>query len=149
MKIYLKKLIASGTSVTLLASLLALLPVALEVDAALAATLDNTRFSRAKVTSAFKNNGGTAYADCYRSAGTCTVQRSSSYEWTLPSEGYFKLERSVNPSWPWRVQACSFGGSCEIASTIGKIYAYKPGAFFIYRAPNAYRDWETDRKSVV
>ena len=141
MKILMKKFIASTTCFTLLASLLALIPVALGADASIAATLDNTRFSRAKVTSAFKNNGSSAYADCYRSAGTCTVQRSSSYEWNLPSDGYFRLERSVNPSWPWRVQACSFGGSCEIASTIGKIYAYKPGEFFIYRAPNASYNW--------
>ena len=141
MKRFIKKFVASTVSFTLLSSLLALLPVALGVDAAIAATLDNTRFSRAKVTSVFKNNGGSAYADCYKSAGTCTVQRSSSYEWTLPSDGYFKLERSVNPSWPWRVQACSFGGSCETASTIGKIYAYKPGGFFIYRAPNASYNW--------
>ena len=141
MRNFFRKILSTTLGLTLLASLVAIVPVVLDAEASLAATLDNTRFSREKVTSAFKNNGGTAYAACYGTAGTCTVQRSSSYEWTLPSGGYFKLERSVNPSWPWRVVACSFGGSCESVSSIGKIYAYKPGQYFIYRAPNASYNW--------
>ena len=141
MKKFLKRFFSSSAVISLSASMLAVVPVVVLSDSALAATLDNTRFARAKVTSTFKNNGGTAYANCYGSSGTCTMQRSSSYEWSLPDGGYFKLERSVNPSWPWRVLSCSFGGSCEVAQTIGKIYAYKPGQYFIYRSPNASYNW--------
>jgi photosystem II stability/assembly factor-like uncharacterized protein len=141
MKTFLKKFLSSSAAISLAASILAVVPVVVLSDSALAVTLDNTRFARAKVTSTFKNNGGTAYASCYGTSGTCTMQRSSSYEWSLPDGGYFKLERSVNPSWPWRVLSCSFGGSCEVAQTIGKIYAFKPGQYFIYRSPNASYNW--------
>lgn len=147
MRFLLKKLLASTLGFTMTASLIVVVPIILTATPALpappppAATLDNATFSRTKVTSAFKNTGGTAYATCYGSGGLCTVQRSSSYEWSLPSGGYFQLERSVNPSFPWRVKACTSGGDCSIASTIGKIYAYKPDAYFIYRAPNASYNW--------
>jgi photosystem II stability/assembly factor-like uncharacterized protein len=141
MKTFLKKFLSSSAAISLAASILTVVPVVVLSDSALAVTLDNTRFARAKVTSTFKNNGGTAYASCYGTSGTCTMQRSSSYEWSLPDGGYFKLERSVNPSWPWRVLSCSFGGSCEVAQTIGKIYAFKPGQYFIYRSPNASYNW--------
>lgn len=141
MKTFLKKFLSSSVAISFAASILAVVPVVVLSDSALAVTLDNTRFARAKVTSTFKNNGGTAYASCYGTSGTCTMQRSSSYEWSLPDGGYFKLERSVNPSWPWRVLSCSFGGSCEVAQTIGKIYAFKPGQYFIYRSPNASYNW--------
>ena len=140
MKKLLKRFLASIATTALTVSVLAVIPVALLPDSAHAATLDNTRFSRAKVTSTFKGNAS-SYASCYGSSGTCTMQRSSSYEWSLPDGGYFKLERSVNPSWPWRVLSCSFGGTCEIAQTIGKIYAFKPGQYFIYRAPNSSYNW--------
>jgi len=141
MKKFIKKLLASTLGFTLVASLLAVVPVILTSEASLAATLDNATFSRTKVTSAFKSTASTAYATCYRSGGICTVQRSSSNEWSLPSGGYFQLERSVNPSFPWRVKACTSGGDCSIVSTTGKIYAYKPDAYFIYRAPNAQFNW--------
>ena len=141
MRYLLKKLLASTLGFTMTASLIAVVPIILTAEASLAATLDNTTFSRNKVTSAFKNSAGTAYATCYGSAGTCTVQRSNSNEWSLPSGGYFQLERSVNPSYPWRVKACTSGGDCSTVSTIGKIYAYKPDAYFIYRAPNASYNW--------
>ena len=141
MRFLLKKLLASTLGFTLAASLLAVLPIILTAEASLAATLDNAQFSRTKVTSAFKSTASTAYATCYGSGGICTVQRSSSNEWSLPSGGYFQLERSVNPSFPWRVKACTSGGDCSIVSTIGKIYAYKPDAYFIYRAPNAQFNW--------
>jgi photosystem II stability/assembly factor-like uncharacterized protein len=39
------------------------------------------------------------------------------------------------------VKACTSGGDCSVASTIGRIYAYKPGLYFIYRAPNASYNW--------
>ena len=140
MKKQMKKFLSSCAVLSLSASLLAVVPVVVLSDSALAATLDNSSFARTKVTSTFKNNAA-SYASCYGTSGTCTMQRSSSYEWSLPDGGYFKLERSVNPSWPWRVLSCSFGGSCEIAQTIGKIYAYKPGEYFIYRAPNSSYNW--------
>lgn len=126
---------------SLFTSTLAIVPVALSASTSFADTLDTLQFSRAKVTSAWKNTGGTAYAACYRSAGTCTVQRNTQFEWDLPAGGYFKLERSVNPSAPWRVLSCTSGDSCSIAQTIGYVYAYKPGQYFIYRAPNASYNW--------
>lgn len=141
MKKLLKRFFSSIATISLFASLLAVVPVVTLPDSALAATLDNTRFARAKVTSTFKNTGGTAYASCYGSSGTCTMQRSSSEEWSLPEGGYFKLERSINSSWPWRVMSCTFGGSCSAAQSIGRIYAYKPGQYFVYRAPNAAYNW--------
>ena len=130
---------------TLFGSLLSVIPLTLSASSSLAATLDTLQFPRNKVTSAFKNNGRTAYENCFKNAGTCTVQRNTSYEFELPAGGYFKLERSVNPSAPWRVTSCTAAGSCSFADqrgqSIGYIYAYKPGEYFLYRAPNASYNW--------
>ena len=142
MRYLLKKLLASSLGFTMTASLLAVMPIILTAEESLAATLDNTTFSRNKVVSVFKNTGRTAYATCYGSAGTCTVQVSDSFELEMPSGGYFQLERSVNSSYPWRVKSCApFGGNCSVIESIGRIYAYKPGGYFIYRSPNASYNW--------
>lgn len=134
---FLSKTLALG----LFASLLSVVPVVISATSSSAAILDTLQFPRSKVTSAFKTGWGPGYLECYATAQTCTVQRSSSYEWELPSGGYFKLERSVNPSWPWRVLSCNSSGSCSTASTIGKIFAFKPNQYFLYRAPNASYNW--------
>ena len=129
----------------LLGSLLSAIPLVITANSSLAATLDTLQFPRNKVASAFKNTGGRDYAACYRTSATCTVQRNSSYEFEIPENGYIKLEQSVNPSAPWRVTSCTAAGSCSFAGSrgqsIGYIYAYKPGEYFLYRAPNSSYNW--------
>jgi photosystem II stability/assembly factor-like uncharacterized protein len=141
MRIFQRKFLATKLAVSLLVSLCSFIPTALLAAPASAAQLDTLQFTRNKVTSTFKNSGGAAYAACYENVATCTMQRSTSQEWTLPSGGYFRLERSVNSEWPWRVLSCSAGGGCSTAQTIGRIFAYKDGAYFVYRAPNASYNW--------
>jgi photosystem II stability/assembly factor-like uncharacterized protein len=141
MRILQRKFFAAKLATSLLLSLCSFVPAVFLAAPASAEQLDTLQFSRNKVTSTFKNNGGTAYAACYENVATCTMQRSTNFEWTLPSGGYFRLERSVNPEWPWRVLSCSAGGSCSTASTIGRIFAYKDGSYFVYRAPNASYNW--------
>lgn len=136
-----KKRISKAVIFSFVASLISVIPVTLTASTSFADTLDTLQFPRAKVTSAWKNTGRTSYAACFRTSGTCTVQRNTQFEWSLPSGGYFKLERSVNPSAPWRVLSCTSGGSCTIEQTIGYVYAYKPNQYFIYRAPNESYNW--------
>ena len=135
-----KLFVAKSLVLGLCASVLSVVPVVISATSSSATILDALQFPRSKVTSAFKGGWG-GYPECYATAQTCTVQRSNSQEWDLPSGGYFKLERSVNPSWPWRVLSCSSSGSCSIASTIGKIFAFKPNQYFLYRAPNSSYNW--------
>lgn len=141
MKLRIKLSLTRFLTLSVFASSLAIVPIALTASTSFADTLDTLQFPRAKVTSAWKGGGGNSYAACYQTAATCTVERSAQSEWDLPSGGYFKLERSVNPDYPWRVLSCTSGNLCEIANTIGRIYAYKPNQYFIYRSPNANFNW--------
>ena len=131
----------SIASLTSLAIFLSFLPIIISADTALASVLEDTRFSRNKVTSVYKANAITAYAACYGTGGTCTVQRSSSNEWDLPDGGYFKVEKVGSGANPWRVQSCSFGGSCKSVSNSGSIFAYKSGAYFLYRSTTTSQNW--------
>ena len=139
-----KKNITESLSILIISALfftpISVVTIVATAENSFAANLDSTRFSREKVTSVYKANATTSYAACYTTGGTCTVQRSSTNEWTLPSGGYFKLVK-VNGSSPWQVQACSFGGSCSSVSDNGKIFAFKSGNFLLYRGTNSANNW--------
>ena len=131
MKQFIKKLLASTLGFTLVASLLAVVPVILRAESSLAATLETLTFTRNKVASIYDSQGR-APLDCYRNSGTCGGTKTATYEESVPSGGYFKVAQYPDPTRRSMYYVCDAANTCTDLGT-GNIYAYKPGEYFLFR----------------
>ncbi len=131
MKYLLKKLLASTLGFTLAASLLAVVPVILSAESSQAATLETLKFSRNKVASIYDSQGR-APLNCYQNSGTCGGTKTATFEESVPSGGYFKVDQNPSPNVRALIYVCDAANSCTNRGS-GNIYAYKPGEYFLFR----------------
>ena len=137
MRYLLQKLLASTLGFTLAASLLAGVSVILSAESSLAAPLDTLQFPRNKVASIFDSQGR-APMDCYNNSGTCGGTKTATNDLYLPAGGYFRFSAAPDPTHRSMFTTCDAAGSCQFNYTIGSIYAYKPGEYFLLRIPGRF-----------
>lgn len=143
MRYSLQKLLASTLGFTLIATLLAVVPVILSAESSLAATLETLKFSRNKVASIYDSQGRDPL-DCYKYSGTCGGTKTATNQLSIPAGGYVKVRSYADPNYRSTYYICNAGNSCQEYG-MANIYAYKPGEYFLLRSYQFDRNsWAPD-----